>query len=73
MNKKEVAGLLRVSARQIDYLRANAGLPWIALGASIRFERNAVLQWVQTRTRVGGAVPSLKQKSDREEIPKPAE
>lgn len=39
LTKKDVAGLLGCSVRQVDILRANGGLPFYRFGNLVRFSR----------------------------------
>ena len=67
MNKKELAALLKVSPRQIDYLRANRNLPWFALGMCVRFDREAVVQWLRQQQHTGSDCVLSLRKADKQD------
>lgn len=59
LTKRDVAGLLGCSVRQVDILRANGGLPFYRFGNLVRFSRESVLEWMKAQERVGGCCASL--------------
>tara|TARA_B100000902_G_scaffold127275_1_gene126748 strand:- start:33 stop:293 length:261 start_codon:yes stop_codon:yes gene_type:complete len=48
MNTKEIAQFIKLSPKQIGRLR-NRGLPFLKIGKLVRFNPEAVLQWLQNR------------------------
>lgn len=46
--KKDVADFLKVSIRQVDYLREKFGLPFVKVGSLIRFRPEEVEAWVKS-------------------------
>lgn len=47
LTRKELAEELKVTERTIDIWRASKGLPFIKMGALVRFERERVLEWLR--------------------------
>jgi excisionase family DNA binding protein len=47
LTKSQLAGLLRCSERHVDNLRRRGLMPYINLGRSVRFRRDAVLSAIQ--------------------------
>jgi excisionase family DNA binding protein len=47
LTKAQLAGLLRCSERHVDNLRRRGLMPYINLGRSVRFRRDAVLSAIQ--------------------------
>ena len=45
LTKSQVAQLLKVSPRTIDYWRSNYGLPTVKIGQVCRFHPDLVLDW----------------------------
>lgn len=67
IDKKAAAELLSCSPRQVDYLRENYGLPWIRLGAIIKFDPEEVQKWLREHTFSGpGCVPCMAKKAKEE-------
>lgn len=57
MKEREVAELLRISRQTLSKWRAEEkGPPFIRVGGSIRYPREAVQKWLDERT-LGGALP----------------
>jgi excisionase family DNA binding protein len=52
MNKKEVAEFLKISERQVDYLRQAGKLAWVTIGRSVRFRLEDVDDFLQRQRRV---------------------
>lgn len=48
LNKKQVAEVLGVSVSMVNKLMVQ-GMPYIKIGRSVRFEKEAVLEWVKNR------------------------
>lgn len=53
LDKKQVAEMLACSVRQIDFLRAEKNLPWVSIGALVRFDRSEVEAWMEGQRRKG--------------------
>lgn len=49
VSKKAVAAMLDCSVRQIDYLRANEGLPHVLVGSLVKFNPRRIEQWLESR------------------------
>ena len=49
MNKQEVADSLKISVRQVDYLRKNGKLPYVQIGRSVRFRWEDVERFLRER------------------------
>jgi excisionase family DNA binding protein len=57
MKEREVADLLRISRQTLSKWRAeDKGPPFIQVGGSIRYAREAVDKWLADRT-LGGTLP----------------
>ena len=52
MDKNEVAKLLKISVRKIDYLRETGELACIKIGRSVRFRSEDVENFLQRRVTV---------------------
>jgi len=52
MDKNEVAKLLKISVRQIDYLRQAGELACVKIGRSVRFRSEDVENFLQRRVTV---------------------
>ena len=52
MDKSEVARLLKISVRQIDYLRQAGELACVKIGRSVRFRSEDVEDFLQRRITV---------------------
>ena len=52
MDKSEVARLLKISVRQIDYLRQAGELACVKIGRSVRFRSEDVEDFLQRRVTV---------------------
>jgi excisionase family DNA binding protein len=52
MDKNEVAKLLKISVRQIDYLRQSGELACVKIGRSVRFRSEDVENFLQRRVTV---------------------
>lgn len=50
INKQKAAELLGVSARQIDVLRKDHGLPWVKVGVCVRFVPEELEAWIKSKT-----------------------
>lgn len=70
LDKKQLAKLLNVSVRQIDFLRAEKGLPWLSFGALVRFDRSEVETWLEGRRRKGS--PNQQEQDTESNEGKPA-
>ena len=67
IDKKEAALILCCSLRQVDYLRENYGLPWVRLGATVKFDRAKVQEWLEAQQQTGpGCVPCMAKKPRKE-------
>ena len=51
LTKQQVAEMLACSTRQVDYLRTEQGLPWLALGGCVRFNQDEVETWLVQNAR----------------------
>lgn len=49
INKKAVATMLNCSVRQVDYLRANEGLPHVLIGSLVKFDPAEILKWLKRK------------------------
>ena len=58
MKEREVAEMLRISRQTLSKWRSeDKGPPFIQVGGSIRYNREAVQRWLDERT-LGGALPA---------------
>lgn len=55
VDKQTLAHRLSCSATHVDNLR-KAGMPWVSVGQAVRFEPNAVLEWLKATGHAGGEV-----------------
>lgn len=53
LSKQDLARILGVSCRQIDYMRKNQSLPWFQVGSQIRFSEEKVYEWLATKEQNG--------------------
>jgi predicted DNA-binding transcriptional regulator AlpA len=56
LNKNQVAELLQISERQVDYLRQTGKLAWVKIERSVRFRLEDVEDYVQRQRRVTAPV-----------------
>lgn len=54
VGKAEIADMLKISCRQVDYLRQKKGLPWFEVGSRVRFSIEKVTKWLENNERNGG-------------------
>lgn len=64
LTEKEMAARLSISARHLINLR-KAGLPYIQLGASVRYDLDEVIKYLQTNRRLSSHVERQKRNIGR--------
>ena len=60
LDKKDVAKLLKISERKIDYLRQNGELLWVKMGRSVRFRLEDVQDFVKKQLVVSTETKATK-------------
>lgn len=56
---EDLAGFLKVSVSYVRKLTRTAGLPAVRIGHSVRYDRQTVLNWLNTRESKNGAIPKI--------------
>lgn len=54
VDQNDIAARLKVSPRTIYSLRERGGMPFLQIGRSIRYDTEAVDQWVRTKCARNG-------------------
>ena len=49
LDRQDVAKLLGCSVRQVDFFRAEKGLPFFKLGALVKFDLTCIQSWLKSQ------------------------